>query len=282
MNMRKITSLTMLLAFIVLIVTSIILYIVPAGRVAYWADWHLWGMTKTEWGNIHINLGFLFLLAGLLHIYYNWRPIPAYLKNRAREMRVFTPSFTLALLLTLSVGVGTYLEIPPMSSVINLGESIKDAGSVKYGEPPYGHAELSSLQLFDKKQGLDLDLAIELLQKAGIRFHDSKDTLAVIAKANGMSPQQIYNVIKPALVSTAAGEWDGFPDAPMPGFGNMTLAAVCSEYNLMFPAIQRGLDGKGVTAEAEMTIKEIATANEMDPMSVFELIHEVVTEQSNR
>ena len=40
MNLRKITSLTMLVSFVPLVLTNIILYIVPHGRVAYWADWH--------------------------------------------------------------------------------------------------------------------------------------------------------------------------------------------------------------------------------------------------
>ena len=61
MKLRKITSLTAALAFVLMVLTSIILYIVPQGRIAYWADWHLWGLTKTEWGNIHINSGLLFL-----------------------------------------------------------------------------------------------------------------------------------------------------------------------------------------------------------------------------
>ena len=70
MKVKKITSLTASLSFIFLVLTSVILYIVPQGRVAYWADWHLWGLTKTEWGNIHINLGLFLLLAILQHIYY--------------------------------------------------------------------------------------------------------------------------------------------------------------------------------------------------------------------
>lgn len=35
MSLRKITSLTAMLAFVVMLLTSIILYIVPQGRVAY-------------------------------------------------------------------------------------------------------------------------------------------------------------------------------------------------------------------------------------------------------
>jgi len=50
-----------MLAFIGMAVTSLILFIVPQGRVAYWADWRLLGLSKTDWGNIHINLGLLFL-----------------------------------------------------------------------------------------------------------------------------------------------------------------------------------------------------------------------------
>ena len=50
MRIRKITSLTAGLAFIVMLVTSIILYIVPQGRVAYWADWKLWGLTQNRLG----------------------------------------------------------------------------------------------------------------------------------------------------------------------------------------------------------------------------------------
>ncbi len=201
------------------------------------------------------------------------------MKNRAREIRVFTPSFSLAFALTLIVGVGTYLEIPPMSSVISLGDSIKDAAAEKYGEPPYGHAELSSIKLFSKKQSLDLDQAMALLQQANIQFKDSKDTLALIAKANGMSPQEIYQIIKPAAEQSAVEGKASFPDSPMPGFGNKTLAALCSEFNLMFPTIQRGLAKNGIKSEAEMSVKEIAAANETDPMAIFAEIHALVTEE---
>lgn len=278
MNIRKITSMTMFVSFILLVLTSIILYIVPQGRVAYWADWHLWGLTKTEWGNLHINLGFLFLIAGFLHMFYNWAPIKAYMKNRARELKVFTPSFNVALLLTLVVGIGTYLEIPPMSTIINFGDSIKDAASQKYGEPPYGHAELSSLKLFSKKQNLDLDQVMTLLKKSDIQFQDSQEPLGTIAKRNKMSPQALYEIIKPATNIQKEGGKVTFPEAPMSGFGNKTLGALCSEYDLMYQVVRQSLAKKGVTADAAMTIKEIAAANDKNPMELFEDLHGIATE----
>jgi hypothetical protein len=110
-KIRKITSLTAALAFILMVLTSIILYIVPQGRVAYWADWRLWGWTKTDWGNIHINLGLLFLIALFLHIYYNWKPLMSYLKDKAKQMKVLTPEFNVALAITVASIVGTYLLV---------------------------------------------------------------------------------------------------------------------------------------------------------------------------
>jgi hypothetical protein len=208
---------TMFVSFILVGITSIILYIVPHGRVAYWADWHLLGLTKTEWGNLHIN-------------------------------------------------------------VLTFGESIKDAASEKYGEPPYGHAELSSLKLFSKKQNLDLEQAMELLKKSDIQFTDSQQTIGVIAKLNKVSPQAIYEIIKPATKIKKEGEKVMFPETPMSGFGKKTLGALCSEYDLMYQAVRQALAKKGVTADAEMTIKEIAAANDTNPMELFEYLHEIATE----
>lgn len=276
MTARKITSLTLFLSFFFLIVTSIILYIVPQGRVAYWADWRLWGLSKTQWGDLHINLGFLFLLAGLLHIYYNWRPIVTYMKNRARKVTVLTPAFSIAFLLTLAVGVGTYFEIPPMSSVIQLGQSFKDAAAGKYGEPPYGHAELSSLKLFAKKQDIDLDQAVELLRKNKIVFSGVSETLADIAAGNNLTPRDIYALIKPAEIKDMNDTGSNFPDSPMPGFGNMTLKEICGKYKLDLVTLVKGLKGRGIESDGSMTVRQIGAANDKEPMAVFEVIHSLV------
>jgi hypothetical protein len=108
--------------------------------VAYWADWKLWGLTKPAWGNIHINLGLLFLIALFIHVYYNWRPLINYLKDRAKKIKVFTPDFNAAFVVTVSFVIGTILMVPPFNWVMSLNEHFKDSASVKYGEPPYGHA----------------------------------------------------------------------------------------------------------------------------------------------
>ncbi len=280
MNIRKITSMTMLLSLVVLILNSIILYVVPEGRVAYWADWKFFGLTKGDWSAQHTTVGFLFLFAGLLHIYYNWKPIVAYMKNRARQVKIFTGSFNIALVLTAIFVIGTYYNIPPMSTILAFSESVKDNASETYGEPPYGHAESSSLQMFAKRENLDLEKSVELLKDAGITVTGPQDTLKVIAQINNRSPQQIYEIIQPAKLAAEPGPQTAaarFPDAPESGWGKKKLSEACAEYGLNLSRTLQGLSDRGLVAEAEMNIKEIAAANDTDPMGIFEALHDIAT-----
>lgn len=274
MKLRKITSLTIFLSFLLLITTSIVLYIVPHGRIAYWSDWRFLGLTKTLWGDIHINLGVLFLVSGLLHLYYNWKPMVTYMKNKKRELKIFTLDFNIALAVTLIVTFGTLLHIPPMSTILNVSASFKDAGTQKYGEPPYGHAELSSLRLFAKRTDLDLDVIKQQLQKSDMAFDDESWTLLDIARANNCTPKDVYIAMLPPQTTT---ETKMFPDQPFPGIGRMRLKDICTQYNLNTEKIINGLGARQINAEPDQTIKEIARAKGMEPQALFEIIHEVVT-----
>jgi hypothetical protein len=274
MKLRKITSLTMFLSFVLLIITSIVLYVVPEGRVSYWSDWRFMGLTKTLWGDVHINLGVLFLVSGLLHLYYNWKPIISYMKNKAKKIKIFTPDFNIALILTLFFVFGTLLHIPPMSTILNFNASFKDAGAQKYGEPPYGHAELSSLKMFAKRTGLDLNVIKQQLQKSNMTFDDESSTLLDIARANNCTPKDVYAAM---LQPEHATEAKNFPDLPFPGIGKMRLNDLCLQYNLETKEVISGLGAKQINAEPDQTIKEIAQAQGMEPQTLFEVIHEVVT-----
>lgn len=109
---RKITSLTSFFSFIFIILTSIVLYFVPQGRVAYWADWTLLGLSKEQWGDIHICIGVLFLVVSILHIWLNWKPILAYLKQKSGAANFSSPAFFISLIITLFVAIGTIAGLP--------------------------------------------------------------------------------------------------------------------------------------------------------------------------
>ncbi len=269
MNMRKITLLTALISFVLLMVTSIILYIVPSGRVAYWADYTLWGLDKVQWGHVHINLGFLLLITIILHVYYNWTPMISYMKSKSRQLKIFTADFNVALIVTLVVFFGTLAGVPPMSSIINMGDAITEKANLFYGEPPYGHAELSPLADFTDKVHLDLEKSLSQLKAAGIRVTSPAETMKEIAENNRISPQHVYDIIKPAPGTSSSV----MPAAAPGGTGNRTVEQICQMYQLDYAVIAKGLAENGIAAEAGQKMKEIATANGIDPHQVYALIY---------
>lgn len=264
---RRVISLTALLSFILLMLTSIILYIVPAGRVAYWADYHLWGLTKTQWGNLHINLGFMFFVTILIHSYYNWNAITTYMKNKAKEFRLFTREFNVALLLLLVFLIGTLYGIPPFSTILLISERISDDANAFYGEPPYGHAELSSLQTFANRMELDLSQSVNRLKSSGFLFENSGQTLKEIAYTNKVSPNDIYLIISPLNERVKF-----FPKVPPAGLGKRPLIELCQEYSVSIKSVLDILDRNSINAKETMSIKEVAVLAEKDPFEVYELI----------
>ena len=273
-NFRKITSLTALWSFILLILTSVILYIVPAGRVAYWADWRLWGLSKTQWGELHINLGVLFLAAIGLHLYLNWRPVVAYMKNNRKQLTIFNKNFNIALAVTAVVMLGTYLRLPPFSTIINAGNTIKDVAAEKYGEPPYGHAELSSLKTLSDRMGWDFGQSLERLKKSGYTVDDPRQSVLEVAAKHRVSPRQVFLAMQP-VETKAATLSSGLPDSPPPGIGRRALTEVAQAYNLDLPLLLRGLNAEKVNAAAEQTLKEIADQHQMAPRDLYDVIKRV-------
>ena len=271
MNLRKITSLTATLAFILMVITSIILYIVPQGRVAYWADWRMGGLTKTQWGDIHINVGLLFLLSLGLHIYYNWKPLMAYLKDRAKQMKVFTPAFNVALVVCVLTVSGTLFMVPPFSWVLGFNAALKDAGAEIYGEPPYGHAELSTLNAFAKKMDIDPVASLQRLQRAGLQVTDGKQTLQALAAINKTTPKALYAVMA-AIEEQADSGNKGLPDSPPPGTGRLTLAEFCSTYGLDPQELLAALKIKNISAEASESLRNIAERHGMGPVDLYEVV----------
>ena len=265
--MRKTISLTALLSFMLLMLTSIILYIVPAGRVAYWSDYHLWGLTKTQWGNLHINLGFLFFASILVHTYYNWKAITTYLQNKSKEIRLFTKEFNIALLVTLIFSVGTFYEAPPFANILKIGESISADANTFYGEPPYGHAELSSLQTFTNKMELDLSLSLNRLKNFGLNIENSGQTIKELASANNVSPNDIYSIISPPQERVK-----NFPKEPPAGLGNRPLIELCQEYSVSIKSVLSILAKSDIKAKETMKIKEVAALGDRDPLALYELI----------
>ncbi len=276
----------MVWSLIVLVFNSIVLYVVPEGRIANWADWRFWGLDKHDWSAQHTTVGFLFIFAAMLHIYYNWKPILNYMKDKAKKFKVFTAASSLGLGLTVIFVIGTYLDVPPMSTIVEFSEQIKEGAAKKYGDPPYGQAQSSSLKGFTSRMGLDLDRSMELLQDAGIEVTDDKEMVQDIAKRSGNTPQQIFDIIKPAGISPAAPGADSHNEdgadktmtPPKSGMGKKTITQLCEEIGQDCDMIIAGLKQRGMTIDPEQKLKDLAAENGTGPMQIYEAMVEIVNE----
>ncbi len=290
MNMRKITSMTMVWSLIVLVFNSIVLYVVPEGRIANWADWRFWGLAKHDWSAQHTTVGFLFILAALLHIFYNWKAILSYLKDKARRVRVFTAASTIGLAVTVVFVVGTYLDVPPMSTIVEFSEQIKEGAAQKYGDPPYGQAQSSSLNGFTSRLGLDLNRSMELLRAAGIEVTDDKEMVQDIAKRSGNTPQQIYDIIRSTDSSSTAVAGESHSEAgsdsgvnpPKSGMGKKTITQLCEEIGQDCDMIIEGLKKRGMTIDPDQKLKDLAEVNGTGPMQIYEAMVEIVNDNKSQ
>jgi hypothetical protein len=271
-NLRKLTSLTALLSFAVLVASGVVLFLTPQGRVAYWSEWHLWGLTKEAWGAMHILLSLLFLVAGVVHIALNWKAILTYLRDRKKGLRAPTPEFAISAVLTTLFTVGALLGWPPFRWVMDLNTYAKDQGSRTYGEPPYGHAEQSTLQAFTQKMGMDLEKAQGLLRGQGISVQGPQERLQDIAKRNHLTPQQVYLAMKEAEMARAGGV--ALPEEPAPGLGRKTLEELCREYHLDQVRVRAILEARHLNVKNELPFRALAEANGTGPQELYAVLRD--------
>jgi len=208
LHTKGFASLLTTFSFTVMTVSGILLFIVPQGRIAEWTNWTILGLSKSDWGNIHITTSLMFLIAGAYHIWCNWRTLVNYFTTKRNASLMMRRELAISAVVTLFFVVGAVYQVPPLSYVLEANNAIKMAWIVdKDHEPPIGHAELLTVKSFTKKMQIDLEQATAALNKGGIRFAEN-ESLAVIAKKHKLSPVQIYQLIKPlegsALVTVAA------------------------------------------------------------------------------
>jgi hypothetical protein len=277
---RPFTSLCSLMSFILLMPTAIILYIVPHGRVAYWSNWTLLGLEKDQWGNIHIFAGFLFLVAGGFHLYYNWKPLIRYLSDKIETGLRYKRELMISSLIFLWVLTSGIWSLPPLAYVADLGEAIKSSWVTSAElEPPFGHAELVSLKTFCKKQGIPLDRAMAELRESGFKVDNPGNTLGDIADSKGTSGMGVYAVIKklePTPKAMKAGSvWTPeMIEATFAGtgVGRKSVGQIIRNHGLDHKAVHRRLKAGGIEAMDGDKIKDLADTHDSTPIKILTII----------
>ncbi|RKX82244.1 MAG: hypothetical protein DRP57_10285 [Spirochaetes bacterium] len=130
-KLRPFVSLFTALSFIHLIITSVILYIAPPGRFANYANWKIFGITKSGWEAQHTIIGFLFIGFAVIHLILNWKPFINYIRSKAKKAFNRTWELIAAVVLVVFISLGAGYNLVPFSSVMNLGEKLSNSWEQK-------------------------------------------------------------------------------------------------------------------------------------------------------
>lgn len=265
-------------SFLVLTVTGIVLSIVPQGRVAYWVHWSLAGMEKEQWGWVHMMFGGVFIVTGVLHLYYNWKPFKLYFADRVKGHLEMKREIVVATALTLTILLLSVFNLPPASWVIQLNEWVKAAWiSSPELEPPFGHAEEVSLAGLARRMDLDLPQMLEALQEKGIAFDSQRDSLDKIARANDTTPVVLYGLIRQYEKPGSAGDTPLTPEAleakyAGTGLGRKSLAELCQTVGIELSQGLSRLNAAGIAAQADETAREVADRHDLSPIDLLKIM----------
>ncbi|QGG48069.1 DUF4405 domain-containing protein [Heliorestis convoluta] len=266
-NMRSFVSLTLTVSLILLVFTGVVLYIAPAGRIANWTNWVIFGLSKETHQAIHTTSSFLFVFFSAWHIVLNGKAILCYMKNKARKTVIFTKEMVAALALVVFFFVSTQYNVPPVSMIMEIGDSLKASWEEKAQNPPFSQAESVPLEDFAKYLDSTENEVVTLLEQSGIVVQDNEMTLEEIAKENNMSPQQIYEQVEKQGLQVVDKEYRS-------GQGSKTIAQLAEEHEIPVEVALQRLQEKGIQASASTRLQEIALQQNLTSHDAIILITE--------
>lgn len=120
--LRGFISLFLVSSVLAEFVSGLVLYVAPSGRVAQTTNWELLWLGKTQWEAMHTVFSFLWVVPLGLHLFFNWKPILSYLKDRATKAYTLKRELLAALALTGFFTLASVYDWTPVREVMAFGE----------------------------------------------------------------------------------------------------------------------------------------------------------------
>jgi hypothetical protein len=264
---RGFYSLLMFFSFLISLISGIVLYFPPQGKIAYWTHWTFWGLDKEMWGALHINSSLIFFIIAILHLYYNWKVLFRYIKKKAVMAFNLKVELFIAAVLSIFIILATIYNIEPFRTIIKWNDDIKNYWAAQaQAQPPIPHAEDFTVAEFCEQLDIPLQNFQQRFNEQGWKFDNSEDKIKDIAKRNEISPADIYNLLKTPGKSSQSQRSGGW--------GRKSLDQVCKELNKDVEAVLKKLAAYGVTTSKDDQLKTIAAKHNMRPIDIVNMINE--------
>ena len=261
---RAFVTLYVTLSFLLLAVSGIVLYVAPPGRVANWSRWTLGALDRHGWQSVHTVVALVFVLAGALHLWFNWRTFWFYLRSKLAQGLLAKRELALATAAVVAVAGLTLADLPPFGSVMDLGDRAKASWSSGGGEPPVPHAELLTLERLAATTQIPLDRVLSNLEAAGVKGGQPQVTIAALASTNRRTPQEVWEKLKgrekPKEIPAGGG------------YGSKTVGEVCAQLDIPIDGGLARLRAKGIEASASSPMKDLAASHGRSPHDLVEIL----------
>ncbi|MGE4520228.1 MAG: DUF4405 domain-containing protein [Desulfobacteraceae bacterium] len=193
MKLKKVTSLTLLLSFIIVFLSTIVLYIAPPGFYSRWGGFEFLFIGKDLWKALHVVIGFVFFIFLFIHIACNFKLIAKYVKKSGSNL--ISKEMAAAVIIISVSSIGTAFDAQPFKGVMDLSSKLKMSWVKKYEAMPFRNAESSTLEVLAGKTGKNIEDVKKNLELKGFKNIDSSNTLLDIASSNKTSPNDVYRII---------------------------------------------------------------------------------------
>ncbi len=121
-NWRGLVTLVILLSSIIVLISGVVMFVAPSGRVAREIGWTLLGLDRAQWQTLHLSFAIVFVAIGIFHLGFNWQGLLHHLRDRMSRHLTLNWEAVVALAAVIWVAIGAVWMFPPASSLHDLNE----------------------------------------------------------------------------------------------------------------------------------------------------------------
>lgn len=300
---RALISVLVTASSIILVLSGIMLFVSPPGRVANWTDWRLAGLSKRDWSGLHVWFAAVFLVVAIFHLILNIRPLLNHLRNRRTRRLGFRWEWAVALVLCGLVFGGTRAGWTPFSTLLTFNERVKRSWEDPRARAPIPHAELLTLEELCEQAQVPYETAVQRLEARGCKNVQSEVHVADLAGTNALTPQRIFEIIQgqrergfgggraggAEAGATAQrdggggrGGFGGLGGGRGSGAGRKTLREYCADEQVDLQNALALLQAKGIRAAPDKTLRDIALDSGVDrPFELIDMLRAKTPAETN-
>jgi hypothetical protein len=268
---KSFVSFSLAWSFLIILISGIVLYIAPPGRVANWTDWTLVGFSKSGWQAIHTIFSYTFVILSVFHLFtLNWKIFWHYFTSKAVTGLNRQKELLVSVILIIFVFTGTYFNIQPFKAVIDFGEWTTESWETKDEQAPVPHAEtLTIKELSAKYVQMSADSILLLVNQKGLKADSVGQTILEISELNNLTPAELYSIIIPNSSDSSIKTEN---KSQFQGFGRKTMTEVAKELGKDVNTLIDVLKKNDIEANPTDILKEVAESAGKTPLEILELL----------